>query len=91
MACDIDILKQVPFSGYLTMTSSPFIGFTLLSATVMQLLVPRKQRLPRPGRRQAAGFGFAMKLHPTWKLYEQVCEENNRCEDGKCTACDAQK
>jgi len=40
------------------MTSSPFIGFTLLSATVMQLLVPRKQRLPRPGRRQAAGFGF---------------------------------
>ena len=45
MACDIDIL-----SGYLTMTSSPFIGFTLLSATVMQLLVPRKQRLPRPGR-----------------------------------------
>src|SRR3989442_6255826 len=34
---------------------------------------------------------FGMKLHPTWKLYEQVCEENNRCEDGKCTASDAQK
>ena len=32
-----------------------------------------------------------MKLHPTWKLYEQVCEENNRCEDGKCSASDAQK
>jgi len=34
---------------------------------------------------------FGMKLHPTWKLYEQVCEENNRCEDGKCAASDAQK
>ena len=34
---------------------------------------------------------FSMKLHPTWKLYEQVCEENNRCEDGKCSASDAQK
>ena len=27
---------------------------------------------------------FQMKLHPTWKLLEQVCEENNRCEAGKC-------
>jgi hypothetical protein len=27
---------------------------------------------------------FGMKLHPTWKIYEQVCEENNRCEAGKC-------
>ena len=27
---------------------------------------------------------FGMKLHPTWKLLEQVCEENNRCEAGKC-------
>jgi hypothetical protein len=34
---------------------------------------------------------FGMKLHPTWKLYEQVCEENNRCEGGKCTDSDAQK
>ena len=34
---------------------------------------------------------FGMKLHPTWKLYEQVCEENNRCENGKCTDSDAQK
>jgi hypothetical protein len=34
---------------------------------------------------------FQMKLHPTWKLYEQVCEENNRCEAGKCTPSDLQK
>jgi hypothetical protein len=34
---------------------------------------------------------WQMKLHPTWKLYEQVCEENNRCEGGKCSASDAQK
>ena len=27
---------------------------------------------------------FQMKLHPTWKIYEYVCEENNRCELGKC-------
>jgi len=27
---------------------------------------------------------FVMKRHPTWKLLEQVCEENNRCEAGKC-------
>jgi len=27
---------------------------------------------------------FEMKLHPTWKIFEQVCEENNRCEAGKC-------
>jgi len=29
---------------------------------------------------------FQMKLHPTWKLLEFVCEENNRCLDGKCAA-----
>jgi hypothetical protein len=34
---------------------------------------------------------FQMKLHPTWKLLEQVCEENNRCEGGKCSASDAQE
>ena len=34
---------------------------------------------------------FAMKLHPTWKLYEQVCEENNRCEGGHCAGSEAQK
>lgn len=27
---------------------------------------------------------FSMRLHPTWKLLEQVCEENNRCEAGHC-------
>jgi hypothetical protein len=32
-----------------------------------------------------------MTLHPTWKLQDMVCAENNRCEDGKCTASDAQK
>lgn len=34
---------------------------------------------------------FQMKLHPTWSIYEQVCEENNRCEGGKCTPSDSQK
>jgi len=34
---------------------------------------------------------YGMKLHPTWKLYEQVCEENNRCEAGKCGLSEAQK
>jgi hypothetical protein len=33
---------------------------------------------------------FQMKLHPTWKLLEQVCEENNRCESGKCSPSDVQ-
>jgi hypothetical protein len=32
-----------------------------------------------------------MTLQPTWKLLEMVCEENNRCEDGKCSASDAQQ
>ncbi|HEY6340954.1 MAG TPA: hypothetical protein VIY49_05645 [Bryobacteraceae bacterium] len=34
---------------------------------------------------------FQMKLHPTWTLLEQVCEENNRCQGGQCTSSDAQK
>jgi hypothetical protein len=34
---------------------------------------------------------FQMKLHPTWKLLEFVCEENNRCEAGKCVDSDVQK
>jgi hypothetical protein len=34
---------------------------------------------------------FQMKLHPTWRLFEQVCEENNRCEGGKCAPSDSQK
>ena len=28
---------------------------------------------------------FGMKLHPTWRIMEHVCEENNRCEAGKCS------
>jgi hypothetical protein len=27
---------------------------------------------------------FGMKLHPTWTVFEQVCEENNRCRAGVC-------
>jgi hypothetical protein len=27
---------------------------------------------------------FQMKLHPTWKILEFVCEENNRCLNGQC-------
>jgi hypothetical protein len=34
---------------------------------------------------------FHMRLHPTWKMLEQVCEDNNRCENGKCVANDVQK
>jgi hypothetical protein len=34
---------------------------------------------------------FSMKRHPTWKIFEFVCEENNRCQGGQCSASDAQK
>jgi len=34
---------------------------------------------------------FEMKLYPTWSLLEQVCEENNRCQGGNCTASESQK
>ena len=34
---------------------------------------------------------FEMKLYPTWSLQEQVCEENNRCQGGNCTASESQK
>ena len=34
---------------------------------------------------------FQMKLHPTWALLEQVCEENNRCQGGNCTPSASQK
>ena len=31
---------------------------------------------------------FQMKLHPTWKIFEFVCEENNRCPGGHCVQSD---
>jgi hypothetical protein len=34
---------------------------------------------------------FQMKLHPTWNVFEYVCEENARCNGGNCTPSDAQK
>jgi hypothetical protein len=34
---------------------------------------------------------FQMKFHPTWKILEYVCEENNRCLLGKCSEADVQK
>ncbi len=34
---------------------------------------------------------FAMKRHATWKIFEFVCEENNRCQGGKCAASEAQR
>jgi hypothetical protein len=34
---------------------------------------------------------FQMKLHPSWSVFEMVCEENNRCEGGKCSQSEAQK
>jgi hypothetical protein len=32
-----------------------------------------------------------MTFHPTWQLIEYVCEENNRCREGKCRDADVQK
>jgi hypothetical protein len=34
---------------------------------------------------------FRMRLHPTWDVLEYVCEENDRCAGGRCTASDVQK
>ena len=34
---------------------------------------------------------FQMKLHPTWNVYEYVCEENDRCSGGNCKPSDVQK
>ena len=34
---------------------------------------------------------FGMKRHPTWKIFEFVCEENNRCEGGQCADSEGQK
>jgi hypothetical protein len=34
---------------------------------------------------------FGMKLHPTWKIFEFVCEENNRCQGGQCVESEGQK
>jgi hypothetical protein len=34
---------------------------------------------------------WSYKLHPTWQILEMVCEENNRCEAGKCKAAEGQK
>jgi len=34
---------------------------------------------------------FGMKLHPTWKIFEFVCEENNRCQGGQCAESEGQK
>ena len=33
---------------------------------------------------------FGMKLHPTWKILEFVCQENDRCSGGNCTPADEQ-
>ena len=34
---------------------------------------------------------WAMQLKPTWKIFEFVCDDNDRCRAGNCTASDAQK
>ena len=34
---------------------------------------------------------YGMKLHPTWRIQEYVCEENDRCSGGSCTPADVQK
>lgn len=33
---------------------------------------------------------WQMQRKPTWKLFEFICEENNRCEGGQCEAADVQ-
>ena len=34
---------------------------------------------------------FQMKLHPTWSVFEFVCEENDRCSGGNCKPSEAQQ
>lgn len=33
---------------------------------------------------------WQMQRKPTWKLFEFICEDNNRCEGGQCEAADVQ-
>jgi len=34
---------------------------------------------------------WSMQMKPTWKIFEFVCDDNDRCRAGKCTDSDAQK
>ena len=34
---------------------------------------------------------WSMQRKPTWKIFEFVCDDNDRCRGGNCTASDAQK
>jgi hypothetical protein len=34
---------------------------------------------------------WSMQLKPTWKIFEFVCDDNDRCRGGNCTDSDAQK
>ena len=34
---------------------------------------------------------WSMQMKPTWKIFEFVCDDNDRCRGGNCTASDAQK
>ena len=34
---------------------------------------------------------WSMQMKPTWKILEFVCDDNDRCRGGNCTASDAQK
>ena len=34
---------------------------------------------------------WTMQLKPAWKILEFICEENNRCQLGNCTAADVQQ
>ena len=34
---------------------------------------------------------WSMQKKPTWKIFEFVCDDNDRCRGGKCTASDAQQ
>jgi hypothetical protein len=33
---------------------------------------------------------WAMQLKPSWTILEFICEDNNRCVTGNCTAADVQ-
>jgi len=34
---------------------------------------------------------WSMQMKPTWKIFEFICDDNDRCRAGKCTDSDAQK
>jgi hypothetical protein len=42
-------------------------------------------------RASPIGTAAAMQRKPGWKILEFICEDNNRCVMGNCTAADVQQ